>query len=129
MARAKEKWVKKKWGIQVGHVRLLTNLRFADDVLLMGKSLFQVREMLEDLIRETKEVGLEVHLGKTVVLNNGKGQGQATRSIGVAGGSVEVLARDESTKYLGRLLSLYEPNGTEIDYRIKRAWAKFAVYR
>ena len=54
MARTKEKWFKKKRGVQVGHVKLLTNLRFADDVLLMGRSFFQVREMLEDLIREAK---------------------------------------------------------------------------
>ena len=129
MARAKEKWFKEKWGIQVGHVKLLTNLRFADDVLLMGRSLFQVREMLEDLIRGAKEVGLEIYPEKTMVLNNGKGQCQAARSINAAGGTVKVLARDESTKYLGRLLNLCEPNDVEIDFRIKRAWAKFAVYR
>ena len=64
-----------------------------------------------------------------MVLNNGKGQCQAARSINAAGGTFKVLARDESTKYLGRLLNLCEPNDVEIDFRIKRAWAKFAVYR
>ena len=39
-------------------------------------------------------------------------------SMDVVSGSVKVLARDESTKYLGRLLSICEPNDTEIEYRI-----------
>lgn len=99
MARAKEKWSNKKWGIQVGDGELLTNLRFADDVLLMGRSFFQAWEMLEDLIREAEEVGLEVHPEKTMVLNDGKGQCQAARSINAAGGTVKARARDESIEY------------------------------
>ena len=43
----------------------MTNLRFADDVLLVGSSLFQVRAMLSDLIIEAQKVGLSIMvLGK-----------------------------------------------------------------
>ena len=120
----------KKRGVQLGYGKdgILTNLRFADDVLLVGRSLFQAQEMLKDLIIQARAVGLEIHPGKTCIMNNGTGQGQGGQSVEVDGKEVKVLARAESTKYLGRLLNLREPNDVEINFRIQRAWAKFAVY-
>lgn len=54
----KEKWSKKCWGIQLGTgpSNVLTNVRFADDVLLVGLSLHQAREMLSDLIVEPPKI-------------------------------------------------------------------------
>ena len=131
MAKAKQKWMEKKWGVQLGYGKdgILTNLRFADDVLLVGRSLFQAQEMLKDLIIQARAVGLEIHPGKTCIMNNGIGQGQGAQSVEVDGKEVKVLARAESTKYLGRLLNLREPTDVEINFRIQRAWAKFAVYK
>ena len=71
---------------------------------------------------------MEVNPEKTMMLNNGKDQCQAARSINSAGGTVKVLACDKSTKYFGRLLNPCEPNDVEIDFWIKRAWATFVVY-
>jgi hypothetical protein len=53
-----------------GRDRYLTNLRFADDVLLVGRTLHQVKEMLSDLVDEAGKVGLSIHPGKTKILNN-----------------------------------------------------------
>ena len=42
---------------------------------------------------------------------------------------IEVLEATASTMYLGRLLSLTDPHEVELQHRIKKGWAKFAVYR
>ena len=62
----KEKWRKKKLGIQLGcgPDSFVTNLRFADDILLVGRSLHQIKQMLVDLRLEGAKVGLELHPGK-----------------------------------------------------------------
>ena len=59
MDNAKRKWGPKRWGIQIGSGKdgTITNLRFADDVVLVGTSLFQVRRILNDLIMEARTVG------------------------------------------------------------------------
>ena len=48
----KPAWSRKKWGIQLScdDADGLPNLRFADDVLLVGTSLVQVSEMLSNLV-------------------------------------------------------------------------------
>ena len=38
MRKLKGKWISKRWGIQVGGAEALLKLRFADDLLLMGRS-------------------------------------------------------------------------------------------
>jgi hypothetical protein len=63
------KWVEKGWGVKVGGKRL-TNLRFADDVILVASSKKQITTMLEDLATAAAEVGLQIHMGKTKVLSN-----------------------------------------------------------
>ena len=54
----------------IGQPRNLQNLRFADDVLLVGKSLPQVHKMLVGLSEEAAKAGLQVHMGKTKILSN-----------------------------------------------------------
>jgi hypothetical protein len=115
--------------MKYGKEGYLTNLRFADDLLLVGRSLFQVREMLSDLMEEASKVGLLIHPSKTKILNNGIGNGQTQQSVVVGGRSIDILKRQGSTMYLGRLLNLLEPTDTEINFRIKRAWAKFAIFK
>ena len=115
--------------MEYGKHGTLTNLRFADVVLLVGTSLYQAREMLKDLVTEARAVGFEIHPAKTCILNNRFGQGKGTRAVEMDGKEVKVLARTESTKYLGLLLNLCEPNDVEINFRIQRAWAKFAIYK
>jgi hypothetical protein len=129
MRRAKLKWAAKKWGINVGTGDLLTNLRFADDLLIVGRSLFQVKSMLEDLATEAKKAGLEIHMGKTKIMKNGIGKSQQVEGVLVHGQRVEVLDKSTSTMYLGRSLNFTDTHGAELKHRISRAWAKFGVYR
>ena len=51
----------------------LQNLRFADDVLLIGNSLLEVTNMLKDVAEQAGMVGLQLHMGKTQILSNGFG--------------------------------------------------------
>jgi hypothetical protein len=59
----KRNWKRKGISIE-GADEPLTNLRFADDVMLVARSLDELRNMLEDLRVASKKRGLEMHLGK-----------------------------------------------------------------
>ena len=48
----------------------LTNLRFADDVLLLVSSKEQIRKMLCELRKVTEKVGLRIHPDKTKIHSN-----------------------------------------------------------
>ncbi len=66
----KDKWGTARFGLQLGGETYLSNLRFADDVLLMSSSLEDLVQMLTDLSQAAKEVGLELHPKKTKILSN-----------------------------------------------------------
>ena len=68
----REKWRKRKYGLRLGYVDRahLTNLRFADDVILIGTSLTQIRRMLGDITGAARRTGLELHPRKTKILHN-----------------------------------------------------------
>ena len=67
-----KRWQERKKGIRLGGRRedCLTNLRFADDVLLFCTSLGKLKDMLQDVKRSTEKVGLETHPNKTTILSN-----------------------------------------------------------
>ena len=48
----------------------LTNLRFADDVMLFAISKEQIRKMMCDFKKATEKVGLRIHPDKTKILSN-----------------------------------------------------------
>ena len=133
MRKLKKKWDTRRQGfdLEYGEPRRLQNLRFADDILLLGGTLGQVTSMLADLSAEAKAVGLEIHFGKTKILSNvvdRKGPSRA-REVEVAGQKVEVLQPGESVAYLGRCLCFEDAEDREVEHRIGRGWAKFAVFK
>ena len=56
-----------KYGIEFPRGQL-TNLRFADDVILVAQQRADVRKMLQDLKETSSKYGLKIHLGKTKVM-------------------------------------------------------------
>lgn len=131
MRPLKQKWQKSRWGLAVGNGHNnLTNLRFADDLLIIGRSRAQVTKMLKDLVHEAGKVGLLIHPGKTKIIFNGVGRrdGPIPGKVVVDGKDIEVLAEDRTTMYLGRALTLQKTHDAEIQHRMSRAWAKFHVY-
>lgn len=113
------------YGISLGNKTkdILTNLRFADDLLLLASSEKQVKHMLEHLVLAAREVGMEMHSGKTKVLSNDGACKKRSLRIGEA--AVDILPTTESTEYLGQRLSLGELHNTEIEARLDKAWRKF----
>ena len=131
MRKVKLRWSEKKYGVQLGHVNsaIVTNLRFADDILLVGRSLPQIKRMLADVIDEGKKIGLELHPQKTKIQHNGIGYGSAVASVTVQGMIIEVLEPSRSTMYLGRAMSFTNAHSTELHHRLSKAWAKFGLFR
>ena len=70
MKTLKERWSARGWGLDLGGGVRLQNLRFADDVLIIGTSLYEVQKMLEELSIEAKSAGLNLHPDKTKILAN-----------------------------------------------------------
>ena len=122
LRRAQPIWRRKGYGISLGSndADILTNLRFADDLLLVASSEKQIRTMLEDLMKEAGEVGLQIHTGKTKILANR--EIAMLRSLRIGGKSVDILPKTESTEYLGRKLCLRALHDTEINARLDKAW-------
>ena len=124
--------IKKKWldfGIKIDQSAndQLTNLRFADDVLLVASSREQAVKMLDDLMEAARLRGLEIHPDKTNIMSHTearteKEHGHATLSDG---SKVRILDFEEKAKYLGRHVSFSDPDAAELDHRIKQAWRKF----
>ena len=76
-------------GIDVGNGERLTNIRYADEIMLYPTSCSQLAEMLDILCAELGRVGLHLKSEKTKVFTR---QGLDTPSFwDVAGGMVEIL--------------------------------------
>ena len=67
-----DRWQEKQKGIKLSDATedCLTNLRFADDVLLFSTSLNKLRDMLCEFKISTEAVGLGIHPDKTKILSN-----------------------------------------------------------
>ena len=108
----------------------LTNLRFADDVMMFATSKEQIRKMLCEFKKVTEEVGLRIHPDKTKILSNQSTIDSDTKKhLEVDNMKVEILTRGESTKYLGQMITFQQQETTEIRNRIRAAWATFHKYR
>ena len=65
-------WQRRRRGVQLAHTHesVLTNLRFADDILLVSQTLSNLKVLLGDLITAATPHGLEVHPTKTKIMTN-----------------------------------------------------------
>ena len=82
----------------------LTNLRFADDVFLVGHSWQQIVRMLSDIRKSATAVGLLLHPDKAKVITNatkGTGRGKRTHAT-VDDMQNEIVPLKDPIKYLGR---------------------------
>ena len=124
MSNLRERWSEKLYGIEIDG-QYLQELRFADDILIVARSLQEAVSMLEDLAAEALQVGLEVHFGKTKILNNKSFQAKGEK-VDIDGQFVPILSQSESLDYLGRRLGAENFHDIEIDNRLRKAWGKLA---
>ena len=106
----------------------LTNLRFADDILLVAQSRADASKMLGDLANEALTYGLEINFAKTKVLTTQQ-TGGAMKSFELQGKSVEVLGLLSYEKYLGRRLCIGAPTTSELEHRLAAAWGAFMQFK
>ena len=128
-----QRWQKKKgMGIYLSDQDrdCLTNLRFADDVMLFATSKEQIRNTLCEFKDATEKVGLRIHPDKTKILSNQSNMNSDTkRDIKNGEMSIEILAKSESMKHLGQRISFHQQETLEIKSRIRAAWTTFHKYR
>ena len=108
--------------------RSLTNLRFADDVLLAARSKADIIKMLKDFAQDSEKCGLKLNYGKTKVMTWNHYR-HSCRDVRIGLGSVEVLGEDAAERYLGRKLALSQSHMVELDNRIGAAWAAFHKHK
>ena len=108
----------------------LTDVRFADDALLLASSKEQLRKMLYEFKKSIEKVGLRIHPEKTKILSNQSIiNSDTTKELEIEDMKIEILTRSESVKYLGQKISFHHQETTEIKNRIRAALATFRKYR
>jgi hypothetical protein len=119
----------KSHGLHVGAVDRLTNIRYADDLLLFAKSWKELVEMLELLVVELNRVGLQLNTSKTKLFTTS--YLQHPLYIDGCGDLLAVLWGEEKHKYLGRTISghLKRRGLVELQHRIQIGWMTFHKYK
>lgn len=103
-------------GIDVGGIRL-TNLRFADDIVLFADTSAELEIMLKDLSAASLEIGLKMNRSKTKVMTN------STQDMITVDG--ELIEYVDEYIYLGQIVSFQDRQGKEVERRIQNAWKSF----
>ena len=85
--------------------------------------------MLGGLVKEAAKFGLEVHEDKTKIFWNGQGEGTKAKRFSLNSRWFEVLGCSNSTMYLGRLFAFKDHHEIELKHRVRKAWAKFGIFR
>ena len=117
-----DRWQERRVGIKLSDAAedCLTNLRFADDVLLFSTSLSKLRDMLCEFKISTEAVGLGIHPDKTTILSN---QDKVkAKEIEVDNIKIEILGKTASARYLGQKITFGDQEREEIKNRLKAAW-------
>ena len=98
----------------------LSNLRYADDIVLLSHSFNELHGMLDELVREGRKVGLKVNVTKTKLMAN-----RPTGTVQIDRREVEKV---ESFIYLGSVVSTMRCDGQELRRRIRAGWFSFHRY-
>ncbi|EYC11015.1 hypothetical protein Y032_0053g2428 [Ancylostoma ceylanicum] len=97
----------------------LTNLRFADDVVLIAKSAQELQAMITELDNHSIGCGLKISGTKTKILT------EAPTVITLRGTCIENV---EAFVYLGQKITLHRNHYQEIQRRIQAGWNCFRRY-
>ena len=98
--------------------------------MVFATSKEQIRKMMCEFKKATEKVGLRIHPDKTKILSNQSNMNSDTkRYIKIGEMSIEILAKNESVKYLGQRISFHQQETLEIKSRIRAAWTTFHKYR
>lgn len=96
----------------------LSNLRFADDIVLLSNNKQELEEMIEELNDEGKKKGLSMNIEKTKIISKEEDEPK----IEIDGKKIEVV---KELVYLGQKVTIKNKTAEEIERRITIAWKKF----
>ena len=116
-------------GIAMGHHERLTNIRYADDLMLYARSLPALVGMIETLSGELHQIDLQLNATKNKIFTAKRLD--HPMYVEVSQDLVHVLHEGSSHKYLGRhiLGNLKQRGCVELHHRKTIAWAKFNKHR
>ncbi|KAK6040725.1 hypothetical protein COOONC_21768 [Cooperia oncophora] len=101
----------------------LSNLRFADDIVLISNNSREMNSLLNELCEAGKAIGLSMNMRKTQTMRN---QWCDDGEVYLEGVAVENV---KSYIYLGREINMQNDLQYEIDRRKRAAWAAMARIR
>ncbi|VDP42501.1 unnamed protein product [Heligmosomoides polygyrus] len=104
------------WDDNLVDGKRISNLRFADDIVLISTSTAEVEEMLNELNVAGMKIGLDMNMSKTRFMVNQWCDTGLVRLNGVA------LQQVDSYGYLGRELNMDNDLAPEIARRRRAAW-------
>ena len=120
-------------GFDVGGVSLLSNMRYADDILLYARSAAEVTRMLDILSEELAACGLALNSEKTRIFTNDVGVSNAEEPLvlQLAGCQLPVMTSQVFHKYLGKKFGgdLRSRSACNVNYRMECAWGKFHTHK
>ena len=100
-----ETWNAKFLGIKLSDEKrdCISNLRFADDELMMANSFKHLKRMMTDFKKSTEAQWLDIHPTKTKILTNHKSN--RLKEIEIDGMHVETLPPEGKVKYLTLMIT------------------------
>ncbi|KAK6741274.1 hypothetical protein RB195_009245 [Necator americanus] len=101
--------------------RFLSNLRFADDIVLFSSSTNEAETMLNELNEVGKRIGLRINRKKTQFMKNCEDGGVQLEGF--------QIVETPSYVYLGRSMNMENDLKEELNRRMRAAWAAFAAVR
>ena len=113
-------------GININGVRL-SNLRFADDIIVFAESGEKLKNMLEDLNNnEGNRDGMKLNLKKAKFMCNEVARSRLRTGVMTDGEQLEEVTE---YKYLKRLVTPGNEISKEIAQRITAGWRRYGKYR
>ena len=107
----------------------LLDLRFADDILVFGRSRVEAGNLLDALVKHLDRVGLLLNPDKTVVITN---EAQPPQTLTTTAGVIlRVLLCDVGQKWLGSMLTSRGSKLQDVDvqYHLQQASKVFHMNR
>ena len=116
-------------GLHCGHNELLSNARYADELMLCARNDTDLASMVECLVAELAAVGLNLNTSKTKILTTESLK--APMFLAIGGDKIELLHGEQNHKYLGKKLSgdFWTKAMVDIQHRSQIAWMNFHEHR
>lgn len=109
-----------QYGININGEQL-THLRFADDIILFATTKEHIQNMVVDLDRESRMMGLSMNISKTKAMSSA-----SEDCILLNGEPIEYV---KEYTYLGQQIAMTDIMSKEIDTRIGKAWKSYWQFK